>query len=101
MDKKKVIDIVIRTVKTFFEGALSYLILDIKFEITDFDTFKRVMLTLLMGALSAGICAVINLFLAWSKAYFEGRESQNIAETRTEVTEVEYEDYDSEREENE
>lgn len=95
MNKDKVIDIIVRTARTFFEGALAYLIADIKYDITDFDNFKRVLLTLLVGALSAGICAVINLFLAWCRAYMDVRESRHITETYSE-DEADGEEYDTE-----
>lgn len=89
MNKSKVIDIIIRTVRTFFEGALSYLIVDIRYDVTDFDNFKRVLLSLLVGAFSAGICAVINLFLAWCRAYLDVRESRHIVETHSEMEDTE------------
>lgn len=99
--KKKAKDILIRTLKTFVQAFIGYFTADIFIGITDITTLKKVVLSALIGAFAAGICAVWNMLIAWLDTYFEGRESQNIAETRTETTEVEYEDYDSEREENE
>lgn len=88
--KKKVKDILIRTLKTFAQAFIGYFTADIFFGITDISTLKKVLLSALIGAASAGICAVWNSLIVWLDSYFDSKIEL------TETAEVEY----SERDEN-
>ena len=102
--KAKARDIIIRAAKTFVQAFLSYLTVDAFFGITDLNAAKKVALSLVLGAVAAGISAVWNLFINWLNSYIEGLEakkSENVVET---YTEDEYEleddsDYEIEDEE--
>lgn len=66
-------DWMIRAIKTFIQAAGSFLIADIAVinnALLDWNTGKHALMTLLVGALAAGICAawnIINEHLAATK----------------------------------
>ena len=59
MTKDKIKDIAIRAFKTFIQGFLGAIVITGETDITNPDVIKA----LLIGALAAGISAVMNLFL--------------------------------------
>ncbi len=74
-DTKEIIkDIAIRALKTFFQAFLSAISVDTLLGVTDFDTFKKLGLSMLVAAAAAGISAVWN---AGIKA-FEQRKGEII-----------------------
>lgn len=91
----KVKDVLIRTGKTFIQAFASYLTVDVFFGVTDFNTAKKVALSLVMGAVAAGLCAVWNLFINWFNSYIEGLHT--VTETYSE-DEDDGEEYDTEPE---
>lgn len=59
--KAQVKDIISRVVKTFIQTFISSISFDAIFDFTDdFDTFKRMLISMLVSAGAAGICAVWN-----------------------------------------
>jgi len=62
---KKVKDILIRAGKTFVQAFISYLSVDAFFGVTDLTALKKIALSLLVGALAAGVSAVWNSLLEW------------------------------------
>lgn len=62
---KKVKDILIRAGKTFVQAFISYLSIDAFFGVTDLTALKKIALSLLVGALAAGVSAVWNSLLEW------------------------------------
>lgn len=65
MKKKAIKDILIRALKTFIQAFISYLSIDAFFGVTDLTTFKKIALSLLVGALAAGVSAVWNSLKEW------------------------------------
>lgn len=66
MNKKKIIrDILIRAAKTFVQAFISYLSIDAFFGVTDYTALKKIALSLVIGALAAGVSAVWNSILEW------------------------------------
>ena len=66
--KEKIKDIIIRTLKTFLEGFVGALPITISIiELSD----KAFMISLLIGCLSAGACAVLNMIIAYLKSLEE------------------------------
>ena len=65
MNKKAVRDILIRASKTFVQAFISYLSIDAFFGVTDYTTIKKIALSLVVGALAAGVSAVWNSILEW------------------------------------
>lgn len=65
MNKKAVRDILIRASKTFVQAFVSYLSIDAFFGVTDYTTLKKIALSLVVGALAAGVSAVWNSILEW------------------------------------
>ena len=65
MNKKAVRDILIRASKTFVQAFISYLSIDAFFGVTDYTTLKKIALSLVVGALAAGVSAVWNSILEW------------------------------------
>jgi hypothetical protein len=95
--KAKAKDILIRAAKTFVQAFVTYLSADIFFGITDLDTLKKVVMSALIGAATAGVCAVMNLFIAWADTYFNtiGKISNTYSED-----EADGEEYDTEGDNN-
>ena len=62
---KKAKDILIRASKTFVQAFISYLSIDAFFGVTDYNALKKIALSLLIGALAAGVSAVWNSLLEW------------------------------------
>ena len=58
-------DVIIRAAKTFIQAFLSYLSIDMFIGITDLNALKKIALSVLVGAIAAGISAVWNSFLNW------------------------------------
>ena len=66
IEKKKAIrDILIRAAKTFVQAFISYLSIDAFFGVTDYTALKKIALSLVVGALAAGVSAVWNSILEW------------------------------------
>ncbi len=65
MKKNAVKDILIRAAKTFVQAFISYLSVDAFFGVTDSTTLKKLALSLLVGALAAGVSAVWNSLIEW------------------------------------
>ncbi len=65
MKKNAVKDILIRAAKTFVQAFISYLSIDAFFGVTDLTTLKKLALSLLVGALAAGVSAVWNSLIEW------------------------------------
>ena len=83
--KAKVKDIIVRTAKTFAQAFITYLTADVFFGITDLNTLKKVVLSALIGAATAGVCAVWNSLIVWLNAYFDNKiEMTETPETETE-----------------
>jgi hypothetical protein len=77
-DKKKVIrDILIRAGKTFVQAFISYLSIDAFFGVTDLGAFKKIALSLLVGALAAGVSAVWNSLLEWINRRIEEMDEED------------------------
>ena len=62
---KKARDILIRASKTFVQAFISYLSIDAFFGVTDYTALKKIALSLVVGALAAGVSAVWNSILEW------------------------------------
>lgn len=58
--KKIIFDIIERAAKTFMQAFLSSISVDVLLGVTDFDTFRKVGVSMLVAALAAGISAVWN-----------------------------------------
>ena len=65
MKKKAIKDILIRALKTFIQAFISSLSIDAFLGVTDLTTFKKIALSLLVGALAAGVSAVWNSLIEW------------------------------------
>lgn len=65
MKKKAFKDILIRALKTFVQAFISYLSIDAFFGVTDLTALKKIALSLLVGALAAGVSAVWNSLIEW------------------------------------
>ena len=61
LTKEQIKDIIERVIITFFEAFLSALSVDMLFGVTNFDTFKRAVVLMIIGAGAAGISAVWNI----------------------------------------
>lgn len=61
LTKTQVKDIIERVIITFVEAFLSALSVDVIFGVTNFDTFKRALLSMVIAAGAAGISAVWNV----------------------------------------
>ena len=59
--KAQLKDIIERVIITFFEAFLSALSVDMLFGVTNLDTFKRAIVLMIIGAVAAGISAVLNV----------------------------------------
>ena len=63
---EKVKDVIFRALKTFWQAALAYIILTVEPMIHNIEQFgsweavKNLLLSLALGALSAGLCALYN-----------------------------------------
>ena len=62
---EKVKNITERVVKTFIQAFVSALSIDSLFGVTDLDTLKRVLVSIAIAALAAGISAVWNLIQSY------------------------------------
>ena len=60
MNKSVIKDIAIRAAKTFIQAFLSSVSVDALLGVTDFDTLKRVGVSMLIAGTAAGICALWN-----------------------------------------
>jgi hypothetical protein len=74
---KKVKDILIRAGKTFVQAFISYLSIDAFFGVTDLTALKKIALSLLVGALAAGVSAVWNSLLEWISNRIDNIEEDN------------------------
>ncbi len=63
MDKIIIKDIAVRALKTFVQAFLSAVSVDALLGVTDFDTFKRIGISMLIAGTAAGISAVWNAAL--------------------------------------
>ncbi len=63
MNKNIIKDIVIRALKTFVQAFVSAVSVDALLGVTDFDTFKRIGISMLIAGTAAGISAVWNTML--------------------------------------
>ena len=63
MNKQIIKDIVIRALKTFVQAFLSAISVDALLGVTDFDTLKRIGISMLIAGTAAGISAVWNTAL--------------------------------------
>lgn len=65
-EKKKALkDILIRASKTFVQAFISALGIDSFFGVTDTKALEKVLISVLVGAVAAGISAVWNSILEW------------------------------------
>lgn len=58
-------DILERAWKTFFQAFLGSITIDSFFGVTNAGALKRVLLAVLVGAVSAGVSAVWNMLIQW------------------------------------
>lgn len=63
--KKALKDILIRASKTFVQAFISALGIDSFFGVTDTKALEKVLISVLVGALAAGISAVWNSIIEW------------------------------------
>lgn len=61
INKDKLKDIAVRALKTFIQAFLSAISVDALFGVTDLDTLKKVLISILIAAGAAGISAVWNM----------------------------------------
>jgi len=73
INKDKLKDIAIRALKTFIQAFLSAISVDALFGATDLDTFKKVLVSILIAASAAGISAVWNMAQDMLSTYFAGK----------------------------
>ena len=73
MTKEKIKDILTRALKTFMQAFLSALSVDVLIGVTDFATLKKLALSVLIGAVAAGICAVWNTVLDAVNLHLSGK----------------------------
>ena len=73
INKDKLLDIAKRAVKTFFQAFLASVSVDKFFGVTNYDTLKKVFISILTAALAAGICAVWNMLRDMIDSYFAGK----------------------------
>jgi len=58
--KAQVTNIICRAAKTFIQSFIAAISVDMLFGITDLDTLKRMLLSMIIGAVASGISAVWN-----------------------------------------
>ena len=75
MNKEKIKDILIRALKTFVQAFLSAISVDALFGVTDADTLKKVLISILIAATAAGISAVWNFIKDLIDARLAGKGS--------------------------
>lgn len=86
VDKAKAYrDILVRAGKTFVQAFISSLTIDGFFGISDFTTLKKIALSVLVGAVAAGISAVWNSFLEWLTVRIGEMEDGDMELTEEEV----------------
>lgn len=73
MTKEKIIDILERAGKTFLQAFLSAISVDVLLGVTDFDTLKKVGISMLIAALAAGISAVWNMAINALNLHLSGK----------------------------
>lgn len=73
ISKEKIKDIAIRALKTFIQAFLSAISVDALLGVTDLDTFKKVLVSVLIAAAAAGISAVWNMAQDMLNTYFAGK----------------------------
>lgn len=61
MTKEKIKDVVSRASKTFVQAFVSSISVDALIGVTDFDTLKKLAISVLIAAVAAGISAVWNM----------------------------------------
>lgn len=75
MNKEKIKDILIRALKTFVQAFLSAVSVDALLGVTDADTLKKVLISILIAATAAGISAVWNFIKDLIDARLAGKGS--------------------------
>lgn len=73
ISKEKIKDIAIRALKTFIQAFLSAISVDALLGVTDLDTLKKVLVSILIAASAAGISAVWNMAQDMLSTYFAGK----------------------------
>ena len=75
MNKTKIKDILIRALKTFMQAFLSAISVDALLGVTDLNTLKKVLISILIAAVAAGISAVWNFTLNLIDTHLAGKGS--------------------------
>ena len=75
INKDKLKDIAIRALKTFIQAFLSAISVDALFGVTNLDTLKKVLISILIAAVAAGISAVWNMLRDIIDSYLAGKGS--------------------------
>lgn len=78
--KKAFKNILTRAGKTFIQAFLSYLSIDSFFGISDFGALRRILLSVLVGALASGISAIWNSFIEWLTVRIEELDDIELGE---------------------
>lgn len=73
INKDKLKDILIRALKTFVQAFLSAVSVDTLLGVTDLDTLKKVLISILIAATAAGISAVWNMATELIDKHFAGK----------------------------
>lgn len=76
MTKEKIKDFATRAGKTFIQAFLAALSIDMIVGVTDFETLKKLALSVLIAAVAAGISAVWNMALEAVNSYIEKRGAE-------------------------
>ncbi len=85
MNKEKIKDILIRALKTFVQAFLSAISVDALFGVTDADTLKKVLISILIAATAAGISAVWNFVKDLIDARLAGKGSGTMNPTEVNI----------------
>lgn len=72
-NKDKLKDVAVRALNTFIQAFLAAISVDSLFGVTDLDTLKKVLVTILIAAVAAGISAVWNMLRNMIDSYFAGK----------------------------
>lgn len=86
MTKEKIKDIAARASKTFIQAFVSSLTIDSFFGVTDVDAIKKVGISVLVGAVAAGISAVWNTVLDAVYKWLDKKFPVFVPETEEEPT---------------
>jgi len=73
INKDKLKDTAVRALKTFIQAFLAAISVDSLFGVTDLDSLKKVLVTILIAAVAAGISAVWNMLRNIIDSYFAGK----------------------------